>query len=1192
MSIKSRHTQKRKSRSVHARPDLEQEHQAIRLCAEAANALGVDDEAAAVGLLTQALRLAPLLVPALDAQARILGKHGRLDAAIELMQCAIMQEPENAERFLLLARWYARQGKTRMAIAAMHRCVQLEPNAIQSRRYLAALYGTLGNEAYSQFYARTAVRKRAFSVRKSRSESKLTVLALNTFASGSVVIDRENFVVHTKEGHNNLAGLLDNKHITLIRFHVDTLGTQPELIGKLPRADLIYNSITDPERGAHALQLAQQVCDRIGVPVVNEPVVVLASSREGSYERFKEAPGLLFPKSVKYENVQGSARDVVNDALQKHGLRTPLIVRLAGFQGGKYMHLVEDVDDHDFSPLDVKLSRQSQTLYVIQYHDVSYKDPRAGGSRLFPKYRAFMVGDKLYPCHLFTADDFNVHKKNADPIMAAYPWLVEAERDYCADPARHLGAEQWKRLEQAMRQTGLGYNGVDFAPATTTGDKGKIVLFEINPAMRNWVAELPQGDHVQQAWHRITQATHHYFCEVAGVDPWTFDLPKGQAVAAALEIPADVKWIDKQPARSAASHNKAWLAERLSAGSDFSGSPLFNTEFYIDEALLEHTARRRDIRVQRYPGRLLEFTHAGKQVVFHINSPRLPMVVHVLERDKQRMKTLFSRHGIPTPEGRAFSNFREAYLYFASRTCAQAVKPNGGFGSRGVSVHIGGPEQFRAAWQKATQFDQTVLLEDMLRGEELRVYFIDGRHVATTLRVSAYVVGDGRSTIAQLIEKKNVEREKNPAMAGSTIGDTPALDRSGRARSDIPARHEWVPLGDFNIVNQGAEFWALGTALPEKIVADCRKAARLLPTRVCGVDVFVDDLANPDKYWITEINGSTPAISGLFHFPAYGQPIDVASRLLDYAFAHCAQPLNPGLVQIKPARKCQPVRTKNRFFEVERLQLIACLSNLPVQRPTDHALLIGSPTQFVWTDRMSCHTSIESIAVLKNEEWWQHRLRQSGVSNRDAVQGTIVRVLVAGEHLVAAHEQRSGSWHDVTDHLHVGVAHITAQIMHALYRPGHALVTLDLSSFRNEPLSGTWSIRSIDLQPDLSVFYLDVDQPRDVLLSLFMNLMPTYKDQAAEPIAKQLQIKGKVQGVGYGKWLHHEVANHALQARIVNVDNGDVEAVVHGQPNAIEALIQRCHAGPRNAEVQAVVVSAWTAEAPKGIEIVEAVRAE
>ncbi|GAA3902361.1 hypothetical protein GCM10022228_11010 [Halomonas cibimaris] len=685
-----------------SRTGLPTEQQADALYQQALAALKQKQHAQAISHLTAALRAEPLHINALMLQARVLAEFDKYDSAIELMQLAVTQQPDEPEACFLLARWLTRVGRQRMATAMMHRAVQLRPNHDAPRRYLAALYGNMGHDEQSQYWAKKAIRSKAFSVREAKVETKLTVLALFTQASGSLGINRKTFGIQTTEGHNNLAGLLDSDHITVIRFHVDTLDQQPELLRKLPAADVIYNSITDPERCEHALHLAQKVCDRIDLPVINEPRAVLAASREGNYQRFKDNPDVILPKSVKVENTQASARAIVEQAIKDHGFELPVIIRLAGYQGGKFMHKVDDLDSHDFTELDEKLAKEPQTAYVIQYHDVSYIDERLPETRLYPKFRAFMVGNTLYPAHIYTADHYNVHHKLADPFMHDNRWLLDEERDFCENPVEHLGKAQWQALEAAMRDMGMGYNGVDFAPSTDPAHKGELVVFEINPAMRNWVNQLPEGDHVQQAWNRITQAAHQYFVETGDVDPWAYVLPKGQAPQ--FVIPTDVECHPKQALPHHGAANQAWLAERLGDANDFSDSAFFDTRHYIDEALLEHTAREQGIQVTRHPGRMLTLTQGQQQTLFYINAPRIPLATHLLDGDKAVLKALFTRQGLPTPTGRAFNDIDAAYRYFAACTVPQVVKPINGFASRGVSVHVSSPDAFRAAWQKPGLF--------------------------------------------------------------------------------------------------------------------------------------------------------------------------------------------------------------------------------------------------------------------------------------------------------------------------------------------------------------------------------------------------------------------------------------------------------------------------------------------------------
>jgi len=511
------------------RSGLEAEQHADALVDKARDAQQAGKDAEAIQALTAALKLDPLHIAAHALQARLMAKHGKFDIAIPMMQNALLQQPDDADNAFLYARWLARAGKTRLALAAMHRCVQLRPNHDAPRRYLAGLYGTLGYEEHSQYWARKAVTSKAVAVREAKVDTKLTVLALYTQTSGSLKVNRENFGIATSEGHNNLSGLLDSDHISLIRFHVDTLDSQPELLRKLPAADVIYNSITDPERCEHALHLAQKVCDRLDLPVINEPRAVLAASREGNYARFKDNPDVILPKSVKLEGVQGDCKPFVEKAMQEHGFNYPILVRVSGYQNGKYMQKIDDLASHDLSEIDALTRKSPETLYVIQYHDVSVHDDRAPDKPLYPKYRAFLINGQLYPTHVrFGYGDWNVHMPEHKPTVKRFPWLYEWEERFFNDPAATLPKGQWETLRKAMQTVGLDYLGVDFAVTTEPGNAGKLIVFEANAAMRNFLDQLEQDIPAHTASRKAILAAHDLFVERADGDTWEYQLPPGR----------------------------------------------------------------------------------------------------------------------------------------------------------------------------------------------------------------------------------------------------------------------------------------------------------------------------------------------------------------------------------------------------------------------------------------------------------------------------------------------------------------------------------------------------------------------------------------------------------------------------------------------------------------------------------------
>jgi D-alanyl-D-alanine carboxypeptidase/glutathione synthase/RimK-type ligase-like ATP-grasp enzyme len=527
------------------RTGLAAEQKATELVEEARTDMEQGHDARAMNHLTAALKIDPLCIDANLLQAQLLMKHKKHDTALLLLQTALLQQPDDYDSLVRYARCLSEVGKTRLALATMHRCVQLRPNHDAPRRYLAALYGTLGFEEHSRYWAQKAVRSKAFHVREASKETQLTVLALFTQASGSLGINRQTFGIQTSEGHNNLASLLDNDHVTVIRFQVDTLDSQPELLRKLPPADVIYNSITDPERCEHALHLAQKVCDRLDLPVLNPPSQVLASSRESNYARFKDNSNVILPKSVKIESTQESAKSIVEQAMKAHGFKLPVIIRLAGFQGGKYMHKVDDLETHDFAELDKELAKQPQTLYVVQYHEFGYRDAHMPNDMLYLKYRAFLIGGKLYPAHLRgDINQYKVHINNQ--IFDLCPWAEDFEDHFMRDPADYFGGDNWQHLEDALNEMGLDYTGVDFAVAKAPEHQGKILIFEANASMRNWPTLRNDTPHVYAAWQNNLQGVHQHFCAKADIEPWEFVVPQIEAPTTPLKAQSVVS-IDRDP---------------------------------------------------------------------------------------------------------------------------------------------------------------------------------------------------------------------------------------------------------------------------------------------------------------------------------------------------------------------------------------------------------------------------------------------------------------------------------------------------------------------------------------------------------------------------------------------------------------------------------------------------------------------
>lgn len=86
-------------------------------------------------------------------------------------------------------------------------------------------------------------------------------------------------------------------------------------------------------------------------------------------------------------------------------------------------------------------------------------------------------------------------------------------------------------------------------------------------------------------------------------------------------------------------------------------------------------------------------------------------------------------------------------------------------------------------------------------------------------------------------------------------------------------------------------------------------------------------------------------------------------------------------------------------------------------------------------------------------------------------------------------------------------------------------------------------------------------------------------DKTREPITRHLLIHGKVQGVYYRASAEQEALLLGLSGWVRNLFSGEVEAVVHGPEEQVEAFIDWARSGPPAAEVTRVEIS--SAERPE-----------
>ena len=70
--------------------------------------------------------------------------------------------------------------------------------------------------------------------------------------------------------------------------------------------------------------------------------------------------------------------------------------------------------------------------------------------------------------------------------------------------------------------------------------------------------------------------------------------------------------------------------------------------------------------------------------------------------------------------------------------------------------------------------------------------------------------------------------------------------------------------------------------------------------------------------------------------------------------------------------------------------------------------------------------------------------------------------------------------------------------------------------------------------------------------------------------ARRLIITGRVQGVGFRHWMAARAEALGVSGWVRNRTDGSIEAVVDGDPAAVEELLRACRRGPRAAVVASI----------------------
>ena len=171
-------------------------------------------------------------------------------------------------------------------------------------------------------------------------------------------------------------------------------------------------------------------------------------------------------------------------------------------------------------------------------------------------------------------------------------------------------------------------------------------------------------------------------------------------------------------------------------------------------ACIVDAANERDIPAIRLnDGNLVQLGHgAAQRRIWTAETDRTSAIAEGISRDKDLTKQLLAAAGVPVPEGRTVESAEAAWDAAEDIGLPVVVKPSDGNHARGVSLNLKTRDEVIHAFGAAEQEGSEVIVERFIPGQEHRLLVVGGKVVAATRGEIIRVGGDGKSTIAQLID--------------------------------------------------------------------------------------------------------------------------------------------------------------------------------------------------------------------------------------------------------------------------------------------------------------------------------------------------------------------------------------------------------------------------------------------------------
>ena len=296
------------------------------------------------------------------------------------------------------------------------------------------------------------------------------------------------------------------------------------------------------------------------------------------------------------------------------------------------------------------------------------------------------------------------------------------------------------------------------------------------------------------------------------------------------------------------------------------------------------------IRLNRYSLCQLGYGANQKRIQATVTSQTSNIGVD-LACDKEETKLLLEQAEVPIPKGdiiRTERGLEEAVEYVGFPL---VIKPVNGNHGRGITTDINSMEEALIAFKEAKEISRLVIVEKFITGDDYRLLVINNKLVAAAKRTPAHVIGDGKSTIQELVDEVNKDERRGygheKVLTEISINSLTLelLKENNLTPESVVAKGEFIKLKSTANLSTGGTAEDVTDLIHPYNIFMAERISKIIGLDICGIDIMAHDLTKP----ISESGGAVLEVNAGPGFrmhlqPTDGLPRNVGGHVVDMLF--------------------------------------------------------------------------------------------------------------------------------------------------------------------------------------------------------------------------------------------------------------------------------------------------------------------